>query len=53
MLVSRLPHFSLDKGDADWGDCPDDTSNISVDWDDYCHTQGEGYPVQKGVGIVE
>jgi hypothetical protein len=39
--------------DTNWGDFPNDTSDISEDWDDYCPTQGDGYPIQKGVGFIE
>jgi hypothetical protein len=44
-LSQDCPTFPLTEEDIDWGDCPNDTFDISKDWDDYCHTQGDGYMV--------
>jgi hypothetical protein len=52
-LFQDCPTFPLTEEDTNWGDYPDNTSDISEDWDDYCPTQEDGYLVQRGVGIVE
>jgi hypothetical protein len=39
--------------DANWGDCLNDASDISEDWDDYCSTQGDDCLIQRGIGLVK
>jgi hypothetical protein len=46
-LFQDGPTFPLTKGDTDWGDYPDDASNISKDLDEY------GYPLQRVSNIIE
>jgi hypothetical protein len=43
----------LTEEDTNWGDRPDDASDISDDWDDYCPRQGDDYSVKKRVGFVK
>jgi hypothetical protein len=52
-LFQGWPTLPLTEEDTNWGDCPDDASDISEDWDDYCSTQGDDYSVKKGVGFVK
>jgi hypothetical protein len=46
-LFQDGPNFPLTEEDTDWGDYPDDASNISKDSDE------DGYPVQRVSNIVE
>jgi hypothetical protein len=46
-LFQDCPTFPLTEEDTDWGDYPDDTSDISEDSDK------DGYPVQRISNIVE
>jgi hypothetical protein len=46
-LFQDCPAFPLTEEDTDWGDYPDDTSDISEDFDE------DGYPVQRVSNIVE
>jgi hypothetical protein len=52
-LFQGWPTLPLTEEDTNWGDCPDDASDISEDWDDYYPTQGDDYSVKKGVGFVK
>jgi hypothetical protein len=52
-LFQGWPTLPLTEEDTNWGDCPDDASDISEDWDDYCPTQGDDYSMKKGVGFVK
>jgi hypothetical protein len=46
-LFQDCPTFPLTEEDTNWGDYPDDTSDVSEDWDE------DGYPVQRIGGFVE
>jgi hypothetical protein len=46
-LFQECPTFPLTEKDIDWGDYPDDASNISEDLDE------DGYPVQRVSNFVE
>jgi hypothetical protein len=52
-LFQGWPTLPLTEEDMSWGDCPDDASDISKDWDDYCPTQGDDYSVKKGVDFIK
>jgi hypothetical protein len=52
-LFQVWPTLPLTEEDTNWGDRPDDASDISDDWDDYCPRQGDDYLVKKGVGFVK
>jgi hypothetical protein len=52
-LFQGWPTLPFTEEDTNWGDCPDDASNISEDWDDYCSTQGDDHLLRKGVSFVK
>jgi len=37
-LIKLHPIVLEQERNTNWGDCPDDASDISEDWDDYCST---------------
>jgi hypothetical protein len=46
-LFQDCPTFPLTEEDTNWGEYPDDTSDVSEDLDE------DGYPIQREVGIIE
>jgi hypothetical protein len=52
-LIEPHPIILEQERDTNWGDCPDDASDVSEDWDDYCPTQEDDYLIRRGVGFVE
>jgi hypothetical protein len=52
-LMEPHPIAPEQERDTNWGNCPDEASHISEDWDDYCSTQGDDYLIGNGVGFVK